>query len=51
MADFYANPVTLRYKGEKYVKIPFIPFRKFYTNFGALTSSLIIVVMVVLTIY
>ncbi|CDW77920.1 UNKNOWN [Stylonychia lemnae] len=40
-ADFYANPITLRYKGEK----------KFYTNFGALTSSLIIAGMLALTIY
>eukprot|EP00347_Sterkiella_histriomuscorum_P022902 403336727 len=40
-ADFYANPITLRYKGEK----------KFYTNFGALTSTLIIAGMVALTVY
>jgi hypothetical protein len=34
--DLYAMPVTLRYKGEK----------KFYTNFGALTSVIIILLMV-----
>ena len=33
--DLYALPVTLRYKGEK----------KFYTNFGALTSLFIILLM------
>lgn len=34
--DIYALPITLRYKGEK----------KFYTNFGALTSLLIVLLMV-----
>jgi hypothetical protein len=34
--DLYAMPVSLRYKGEK----------KFYTNFGALTSVIIILLMV-----
>ena len=34
-ADIYALPITLRYKAEK----------KFYTNFGAATSVLIILTM------
>ena len=33
--DLYALPVTLRYKGEK----------KFYTNYGAVTSLLIVLLM------
>jgi large-conductance mechanosensitive channel len=35
-SDLYALPVTLRYKGEK----------AFYTNFGALTSCIIMFVMI-----
>jgi hypothetical protein len=35
-ADLYAMPVTLRFKGEK----------KFYTNFGACVSIVIILVIV-----
>ena len=35
-SDLFALPVTLRYKGEK----------AFYTNFGALTSCIIMLVMV-----
>ena len=34
-ADIYALPITLRYKSEK----------KFYTNFGAATSILLIIFM------
>lgn len=34
--DIYALPITLRYKGEK----------KFYTNFGACASLLIVLLMV-----
>lgn len=34
--DLYAMPVTLRYKGEK----------KFYTNFGALTSLIVVFLMI-----
>ena len=34
--DLYALPITLRYKAEK----------KFYTNFGALTSIILMIVMV-----
>ena len=33
--DIYALPITLRYKSEK----------KFYTNFGALTSVILIIAM------
>lgn len=33
--DLYAMPVTMRYKGEK----------KFYTNYGAVTSIVIILLM------
>ena len=33
--DIYALPITLRYKSEK----------KFYTNFGALTSVILIITM------
>lgn len=40
LADLFAYPVTLKYKGE----------RRFYTNFGALTSIVIILVMVSLVL-
>jgi hypothetical protein len=40
LADLFAYPVTLKYKGE----------RRFYTNFGALTSIAIITVMVALVL-
>ena len=33
--DMYALPITLRYKSEK----------KFYTNFGALTSLVLMIIM------
>lgn len=36
LLDIYAIPITLRYKGEK----------KFYTNFGALTSLVLIITMI-----
>ena len=39
--DFYALPVTLRFKGEK----------KFYTNWGACTSFAIILVVFTLAFY
>ncbi len=37
LLDLYAMPVTLRYKGQK----------KFYTNFGALTSLILVLFMIV----
>lgn len=40
LADLFAYPVTLKYKGE----------RRFYTNFGAMTSVAIIVVMLALVL-
>ena len=36
-SDLYAIPITLRYKGEK----------SFYTNFGALASTIVMLVMIV----
>ena len=35
-SDMYSLPITLRYKGEK----------SFYTNFGALTSNIVVIVLV-----
>jgi hypothetical protein len=37
-SDLYALPITLRYKGEK----------KFYTNFGAATSCVLILTIFVI---
>ena len=39
-ADLYALPITLRYKGEK----------KFYTNFGACISALVILLIMGITV-
>jgi len=41
LLDLYALPITLRYKGEK----------KFYTNFGALTSLFIILLVMTMAGY
>jgi len=41
LIDFYALPVTLRHKGQK----------MFYTNFGALTSFFIIIIMCIITVF
>ena len=37
--DIYAMPIALRYKGEK----------KFYTNFGAIVSAILILLMLLYT--
>lgn len=47
LADLFARDVSLKYKGERY-RLPFSHYRRFYTNFGALTSVVIITVMLTL---
>jgi hypothetical protein len=49
MADLFAYPVTLKYKGERYL-LSFNLVRRFNTNFGAMTSIIIYLIMIVLTL-
>jgi hypothetical protein len=47
MADLFAYPVTLKYKGERLVVLRrlLIFYRRFNTNFGAMTSIIIFTIM------
>lgn len=49
MADLFAYPVTLKYKGERYLLSSNL-VRRFNTNFGAMTSIIIYLIMIVLTL-
>jgi hypothetical protein len=49
MADLFAYPVTLKYKGERYL-LSCNLVRRFNTNFGAMTSIIIYLIMIVLTL-
>ena len=49
MADLFAYPVTLKYKGERYL-LSCKLVRRFNTNFGAMTSIIIYLIMIVLTL-
>jgi hypothetical protein len=49
MADLFAYPVTLKYKGERYLYSCNL-VRRFNTNFGAMTSIIIYLIMIVLTL-